>query len=423
MSDLHVKYMIIGGGLAGSAAAQAIRASDRIGPLLMVGQEKVRPYHRPPLSKNYLRNRRERQEIFTLPVGWFIDNNVQLRTSVRASHLDALRRIVTLETGECISFDNLLLATGMSAAHLKVPGGDFPNVYPLRTLDDADRLHHAIDKARAEGTPHPGGRGRVAVIGGGVLGVELAATLTEIGLAAELVMSRPWPWDRFAGDHTGQFLIRYLESRGVAVHPHARPQRLDGDGRVQRVVIDSTRTIKCDFVVSAVGAVVNRELLRGTPITAERAILADDHCRTNVPGIFAAGDCAAVFDPLFGKHRVLDHWDNANLTGQIAGTNMAGGDVAYGAVNHFFTDVFDLSLLGWGHARQVDRRLIRGSTSLDAPDFLEIGIAADGRIAQVLAINHGGEDDLLRSLVAGRIRVDGNEEALKDPAFPLASLL
>src|SRR6185503_17854962 len=139
-------------------------------------------------------------------------------------------------------------------------------------------------------------------------------------------------------------------------------------------------------------------------------------CRTNVDDIFAAGDCAAVFDPLFGKHRILDHWDNANVTGAIAGTNMAGGDVGYDAVNNFFSDVFELSLNGWGEARQVERRLIRGNTSPDAPDFVEIGIAPDGRVAQVLSINHAGEDELLRDLVARRVSVAGREESLKDPA-------
>src|SRR3982750_2083795 len=101
-------------------------------------------------------------------------------------------------------------------------------------------------------------------------------------------------------------------------------------------------------------------MLRNTPLTAEKAILVDDHCRTNVPGIFAAGDCAAVYDPLFGKHRVLDHWDNAQVTGTLAGNNMAGAVETYSAVNSFFSDVFELSLTAWGEAKQVERRLLRG---------------------------------------------------------------
>ena len=440
MSVLHVKYLIVGGGLAASSAAEAIRAIDPQGELAMVGREAIRPYHRPPLSKTYLRRKSPREELFVQPAGWYTEQRIRLRTGVRAAHLDVARRVVTLESGEGISFDRLLLATGMSPMHLSVPGADLPNVYYLRTLDDAERLGHAIEKAKQEGTKHPpapaglaeaspplparpGARGRVTVIGGGVLGVELAATMTQVGLAVDLVVSHAHPWDKFAGEHTGKFLAHYLQQRGVTVHANRRPLRLEGDGRVQRVVLDEQTSLACDFVIASVGAVVNKDLLRGTPINAEKAILVDNRCRTNVPDIFAAGDCAAVFDPLFGKHRILDHWDHAKTSGAIAGTNMAGGDVGYEAVNYFFSDVFDLALSGWGEAKQVDRRLIRGTTALESPDFVEIGIAADGRVAQVLAINHTGEDELLRDLVGHRVRVEGKEEAMKDPAFPLQTLL
>lgn len=423
MSSLHVKHLLIGGGLASSSAVVAIRKLDPRGEILIVGAEKVRPYNRPPLSKDFLRKQTLKSELFTLPVNWFSDHRVQLRTGLRASHLDTNRRIVTLESGQEVSFDTLLLATGLSAAHLTIPGADLANVHYVRTVDDVERLHNAIDKAKREGTKHDIGRGRVAVIGAGVLGVELAASLRQLGLAVDLYASSAHPWDKFAGEHTGGFLARYLESHGVNFHPSSPPQRLDGDGRVQRIVVNPTKTVPCDFVVASVGAVFHRELLRSTPITAEKAILVDDHCRTNVPGIYAAGDCAAVFDPLFGKHRVLDHWDNASVTGTIAGTNMAGGEAKYDTVNLFFSDVFDLAMQAWGEARQVDRRLIRGSTSTDTPDFTEIGIAADGRIAQIITMNHKGEDDLLKMLVGQRARVEGIEESLKDPSYPLRTLL
>ena len=425
LSVLHVKYLIVGGGLAASSAAEAIRAIDPQGELVMVGREAIRPYHRPPLSKTYLRRTSPREELFVQPASWYAERRIQLRTGARAAHLDVARRVVTLASGEGISFDRLLLATGMSPMHLTIPGADLPNVYYLRTLDDAERLGHAIEKARSEGTRHASGagRGRVTVVGGGVLGVEMAATMTQLGLAVDLIVSHAHPWDKFAGENTGKFLTHYLEKRGVTVHANRRPIRLEGDGRVQRIALDEQTSIGCDFVIASVGAVANKELLRGTSINAEKAILVDNRCRTNVPDIFAAGDCAAVFDPLFGKHRILDHWDNAKTTGAIAGTNMAGGDVGYEAVNYFFSDVFDVALSGWGEARQVDRRLIRGTTTLESPDFVEIGIAADGRIAQVLAINHAGEDELLRDLVGRRVCVDGNEESLKDPAFGLKMLL
>lgn len=423
MNALHVKYLLVGGGLASSAAAQAIREIDAEGSILLVGQEVNRPYHRPPLSKEYLRGGRRREELFTLESEWFSSHHVQLRTGLRVAHLDTARSTATLESGEEISFDRALLATGGTPTHLHIAGADLPNVYYLRTLDDAQRLHNGIEKAKLEGHAHDNGRGIVAVVGGGLLGVELSASLAQLGLKVELICGRHHPWQKFAGEATGRFVAGYLEQRGVTVHASRRAHRFEGDGRVQRIAIDDDTMVDCDFVVAAVGMTVNKELLRGTPIEAEKAILVNEHCRTNVENIFAAGDCAAVFDPLFGKHRIMDHWDSAIVTGTLAGQNMAGVSRRYDAVNFFYSDVFDVSLSAWGEGRLVDRCIVRGGTQLDDPNFIEFGIAADGRLAQVLAINHAGQDELLKDLLRRRLKIDGNEQILRDPTTSLESLL
>ena len=438
MLENHYKCVLVGGGLASGSAAEAIRKIDPRGSILLVGQEVNQPYHRPPLSKEYLRREKPRAELGVEPPDWYTANHVALSTGRRGFGWICATLASRLDNGEEIAFDKLLIATGASAKTLNIPGANLPNVFTVRTLNDIDRLNNAIDKAKADGHRHDGGpstglragpstalgtgRGIAAVIGTGPLGVELAASLTQLGLKVELVSHAPTVWPRFAGEHVGKFMARFLEHHGVRVHLNARSKSLDGDGRAQRVVLDSNENIPCDFVIQAVGMIPNREILRGTPINAETAILADDHCRTNVEDIYAAGDCAAVFDPLFGKHRILDHWDNAQVTGKIAGANMAGEDVAYDAVNYFFSDVFDLSLSGWGEARLVDRRHVRGSMNVDVPEFIEIGVAADGRIAQVLAVGHAKEEELLKDLVKRRARVDGIEEQIKDPSKPLSEL-
>ena len=182
MNRLHVKYVLVGGGLASSAAAQAIRPLDPEGSILLIAQEVNRPYHRPPLSKDYLLGLKTRSDLYAVDDLWFASNHVELRTGRHASRLDANRSSVTLDTGEEISFDRLLIATGGSPRPLRIPGAELPNLLYLRTIEDADRLRHAMEKSLREGHPHSRGRGRACIIGAGRLGAELASTLTQAGL-------------------------------------------------------------------------------------------------------------------------------------------------------------------------------------------------------------------------------------------------
>ena len=270
-----------------------------------------------------------------------------------------------------------------------------------------------------------GPRGKAVVVGAGLLGVEVASSLAQAGISVDMLAAQSHPWDKIAGEITGKTIAAFLEMRGIRVHPNTRPLRLEGDGRVQRIAVNDGSWIECDFAVAAIGAVAHRELLRGTPIAAEKAILTDVHCRTNVPNVYAAGDCAAIFDPLFSKHRILDHWDHAILTGDLAGKNMAGNAEAYAAINSFSSEVFDLTLRAWGEARIVDHRVVRSMRASPGalPDMIELGLATDGRVAQVLAVGHAEDYELLRDLVGRRARIDGLEEKWKDPEVPLRELI
>ncbi len=338
------------------------------------------------------------------------------------ARIDAPRKAVTLDNGEEVSFDKMLLATGATPTRLKIPGADLPNIFYLRTIEDADRLIHAMETARGFGS------GRAAVIGSGLLGTEVAATLTLAGMHVDVIESESRSWPKLAGENTGAFLSRYLEKHGVTMHLNETAIRLEGDGRVQRVVTTAGPNrdiVPCDFVVAAVGSTINRELLRNTPIASEMAILVDEHCQTSVSDIYAAGDCAAIFDPLFSKHRLIDHWDNARYTGNLAGTNMAGGDERYNIVNHFTSEMFDLTLNVWGSDRHLDRRLLRGIPSPhgEPTEFAEFGITADGRVSQVIAMGRKAEHELFSRCIEKRLQVDGNAEAIKDPQQDLSELL
>ena len=436
MNKHHVKYLLVGGGVASASAAQAIRSLDPEGSVVLIAQESTRPYHRPPLSKQALRERLPRSEFVTHPPGWFKSHGIELRTGRRVAHLDTARQSVLLDDGQEISYDKVLLATGASPRHLTIPGHNLPGLHYLRTVEDLERLLHAVDKAKAEGHRHsrrtnadsasPPPRGRAVVIGSGLLGVELAASLTQIGLEIDLLLKNGHPWRKFAGETTGKWVAKLLENNGVQVRPGAAPVRLEGDGRVQRVVLPTTEVIACDFAVAAIGVAANRELLRGTPIDAEKAILTDPHCRTNVPSVYAAGDCAALFDPLFGKHRILDHFESAAAVGALAGQNMAGNTQPWNDVSHFATEVFAAQVDVWGESRHVNHHLVRGN-GVAAQDpaktsFVELGLGSDNRVSQVIAVNHPNDHEALKELIRRRLDITGREELFKDPTTSIAEL-
>jgi 3-phenylpropionate/trans-cinnamate dioxygenase ferredoxin reductase subunit len=429
MSSEHVNYLLIGSGLAGSSAAEAIRRHDPAGTVLLVGQEVSRPYHRPPLSRAYLRREVSRTELITLPVEWYAEHAVELRTGRRLSSIDAVRRFATLDNADEIAFDTMLLAVGAQPRALGVPGHELPNIFTLRTVEDADRIAQAVDQSRAEGrTWHDmdgaQGRGRVAIVGAGPLALDLASTFVDLNLHVDLIVGHPYPLAKFAGSTTGQFIARQLDQHRVHAHVDVRVARFEGDGRVQRVALTDGGTLHVDLVVVAIGVHFNRGILRNTPIAAEKAILVDEYLRTNVPGIFAAGDCAAVYDAAFGKHLVMDHWDNARHCGALAGINMCAhvGRTArepYRHVAYFETDLFGTPMQVWGAARFVDRRIIRGNPTPEGSGFVEFGIAADGRVAQVIQVGSLEKPSHLRAIVKSRLNTAGIEEALREASIPL----
>ena len=417
MERTHVKYLLIGGGIASVACGEAIRERDAGGSILLVSQEISRPYDRAPLSKAYLRRETEKRGLVSQQAEWFSTNNVALKTGRRMARLDVARSAAMLDNGDEVFFDRLLLAIGATPQPLGIPGATLPNTFYLKTIADVDRLHHAIEISRKAG------HNRACVIGAGLLGVEVAGSLARIGMHVDLIQSHATPWPKLVGEQTGGFLARRLRSVGVKLYPNLRGARLDGDGRVQRVVLSDDSVVPTDFVVAAVGSKLNREVLRNTPIAAENAILTDAHGQTNTPTIYAAGDCAAVFDVRFGKHRAASHWNQARATGRLCGLNMAGHPATYDSVTHFTSEVAGLLVHVWGDGRFVSHRLMRGNALNDDGDFAEIGIAADGRVAQVIAVGRECEHAVFESLVRGRFDTTQVSEQLKDPAYLLDSVM
>lgn len=420
MQRQHVNHLLLGGGIAAHEAARSIRSRDTGGSIVMIAREAARPYRRPELSKSYLLRKLPRESIFVDNARWHEQNHVTLRTGTSATQIDTNRHTVNLSSGDEIVYDSLLIATGCAPRRLNVPGEVLPNVHTLRNVNDADRLLHAIDSARLEGLPLPNDRahrGRAVVIGSGLLGVEVAASLKTIGMHVEVVVGRPYPWSHYAGDAVGRVIARSLDSHGIVLHNDRPVARLEGDGRVQRVILSDGTRIDTNLAIVCAGVDPTQELLRNTPIASEKAILADEHCRTNVESIFAAGDCAAAFDPLFARHRHFPHWNHAAMLGAVAGDVMAGGDRVVDSSIAIESDWFELSGFICGERKHINRRILRQTPE----KIVEFGIANDGRLSQVVAVGDIDQKSA-RSLIAKRVQTNGREEQFKDPNVELRSL-
>lgn len=412
----RVDFVIVGGGLAGAKAAEAFRAESPTGTITLIGREADRPYNRPPLSKDYLRGETKREDVFVHPADWARQHDVELRLGATARRLDAGNRTLTLDDGSSLTFERLLLATGSEPRSLDVPGADLENVLYLRTLGESDKIRETAQ-----------GKRRAVMIGGGFIGAEVAASLRQLGLESTLVTRDSVLWERQFGAQMGAAFQKKLESQGVTILNRDEAAAIEGDGRVARVRTKQGQTLPCELVVIGVGVSPDLELAKGTPLAVEDGIVVDQYLETDHPGIYAAGDIARFYSPLYEQRLRVEHWDVAQQHGEIAGKNAArdaagrrGDRQPFDQPPYFFSDLFDLSMEYLGHNRGFDDLVIRGDpTNFDCTGFYVKG----GRLVAAIFVNRNGDVEPSRALISNRLGVDGGMRAkLADPSIDLQSL-
>lgn len=348
MSRDRPSFVIVGGGVAAGSALSTLRAQGFDGRLVLIGAEAHRPYERPPLSKAYLRGETPFEEAHLPPLEWYESNEVDLRLGAPAVALDPAARTVTIVGGEIVAYDRLLLATGARNRRLRVPGGGLEGVYHLRSVEDCDRIRQACD-----------GGDRVAVVGAGFIGMEVAASLRRIGKHVEVLDIFRTPLERVLGPEVGRAVQVFHRDEGVVFHLGQTVERFEGAGRVERVVTSAGDVIECDFVAVGVGVEPNVELARRAGLAVADGVLVDSACRTEVPEVFAAGDVANHDHPIFGRIRV-EHWDNAVRQGRAVAEAMLGRDVVFDDLHWFWSDQYDHSVQYTGFARTWDDLVFRG---------------------------------------------------------------
>ncbi len=406
-------FVIVGANSTGGAAATTLRTDGFEGRVVLIGAEPHPPYERPPLSKEYLRGEATAESTLLRPEPWYEDNAVELLLSTRAVGIDVKQRKVHLEDRDAIPYDRLLIATGGRNRRLSVPGHDLEGIHDLRTFEDADRI-------RQEAERHPGGK--AVVVGAGFIGCEVAASLTQIGIRVEVVEIFETTLFRVVGAEVGRVVEGIHRDKGVTFHFRQVVERFEGSSRVEAVVTDQGTRIECDFVVVGIGIQPNTEVVDESPVSAENGIVVDQRCRTTVPTIYAAGDVANHYHPVFGRRVRVEHWDNALKQGAAAARSMIADAETrepepFDDPHWFWSDQYEHNLQYLGFAPEWDELVIRGS--MDERNFVAFYVK-NGMVKAAVGVNRGREVRRSTGMIKASRAVDAAK--LKDEDVDLRTL-
>jgi 3-phenylpropionate/trans-cinnamate dioxygenase ferredoxin reductase component len=404
-------YVIVGASLAGAKAAETLRAEGFGGSVIMLSDEMERPYERPPLSKGYLLGKDERSSIFVHEEGWYAEHDVDLQLGVWATAIDRDAQRVTLADGGTVGYDKLLLTTGASPRRLSVPGSDLAGVLYLRRVADSEQLAAALE-----------GGGRVVVVGAGWIGLEVTAAAREAGCSVTVVEPEPVALHRSVGPELGGVFTGLHVEHGVQFRfgDSVTELRASGGGTSVDSVITSTGAeLPADVVVVGIGAVPNTGLASEAGLEVRNGVVVDAGLRSSDPSVYAAGDVANAFHPLYGRHVRVEHWANALNQGPAAARSMLGQDVSYDQVPYFFTDQYDLGMetAGLPEPGSYDQLIYRGE--VDRREFIAFWLSG-GVVTAGMNVNVWDVSDDIQALIRAKRAVDPSR--LADPAVPLTDL-
>jgi 3-phenylpropionate/trans-cinnamate dioxygenase ferredoxin reductase subunit len=403
-------YLIVGASLAGAKAAEALRGEGFDGPLIMIGEENERPYERPPLSKDYLLGKAERETVYVHPQQWYTEHDVDLRLGVAVTAVHPSAHEVSLADGSRIGYAKLLLTTGSAPRRLSVPGAGLDGVLYLRNLGDSDRIRAAFQSSS-----------KVAVIGAGWIGLETAAAARAAGVAVTVLEMAELPLLRVLGRQVAQVFATLHRDHGVDLRCGVQVAEITGsNGRASGVLLADGSRIEADVVIAGVGITPNSQLASTAGLETSNGILVDAQLRSSSPDIYAAGDVASAFHPLLGKHVRVEHWANALHQPQAAARAMLGQDVAYDRVPYFFTDQYDLGMEYSGYVEPggYDEVIFRGDPG--RREFIAFWLSG-GQVLAGMNVNVWDVNDAIQGLVRDGRPVD--KDALQDPERRLESLI
>ena len=395
-----MSIVIVGGGQAGGQAAASLRQEGCEDRILVLADEPHIPYQRPPLSKQYLAGACGLERVHMRPASFYATKDIEVRSGVRVERLDVRAKTVTCANGETIGYRKLLLATGASPRRLAVPGGDLPGVHYLRTIADVDVIRQDLRPGR-----------RLVVVGGGYIGLEVAAVAISLGLQVTVLEMEPRVLQRVASADMSAFFAALHTGKGVAIRTQARVTAFSGETRLSAVVCEEGEPVPADLAVVGVGVTPNVELAANAGLACDDGVVVDEYARTEAPDVYAAGDCTNHPNAVLGRRLRLESVPNAMEQARVAAANLAAPDGKarpYAAVPWFWSDQYELKLQMVGFATDGERSVTRGDPT--SGQFATFHLRG-GELIAADAVNSPREFMAARQLLGRKVDV----RRLRDP--------
>ena len=400
------QIVIVGAGQAADQAVHTLRRNGFTGKLAVIGDEPWLPYQRPPLSKKFLAGALARERLVLRPGHFYAEHSVDTHLNVRVEEIERQARRLRLNNGQQLPYDSLLLATGSRPRPLTAPGADLAGVYTLRNIADVERIRADLDESR-----------RLIVIGGGYIGLEVAATACELGHDVTVLEMADRVMNRVTCPEVSAFYSAEHTRRGVRIVTGAKVRALAGDPRTQRVrsvLTEDGAEHPADLVIVGVGVMPADELALAAGIECANGITVDEYCRTSDPAVYAAGDCTSHPSRHYGRRVRLESVDNAFEQAVSAAHNLRGVPTVHDKVPWFWSDQFDLKLIIVGLSQGHDSVVLRGS--LASRSFCACYLRG-GELIAVDSINSPKDQMAARKLIAAHARPDPAK--LADPHVAL----
>ena len=402
------RCIIIGASHAAAQLAPTLRQQGWTGSISMISNEYSLPYHRPPLSKDYLAGAKNAEQILIRPAAVYNKCGVGITMGVTAATIDRRNKQLQLEDGMTMDYDKLVLTTGARVRKIDIPGVDLDGVFYLRDLNDAQQIKLST-----------GANKRAVIIGGGYIGLETASALRKLGMQVTVLEAMPRILQRVTAPEVAAFYARIHKEEGVEIVADVQAISISGDKQVESVQCHNGTEYKADLVIIGVGVIPNTALAEQAGLTIDNGIVVDEYARTSDENILAAGDCTSHYNPIYQRHLRLESVQNALDQATVAASTICGNLNPYSALPWFWSDQYDLKLqiagLSQGYTDVVVRGDIEGSRSFAAFYMRE------GKLLAVDAVNRPQDFMVGKRLILQGNQIDPGQ--LADDNLPLKTLL